>query len=162
MFSGSVYLGIMLAYFATWGSSLHINQNSAAAWVVPTTMHIMFAGIVFILSFFNYESPRYLIKKHQEEHAIANLVRIRGLPADNPHIRTEIRDIEIKLDEEKEAYRGQGFFGYIREIFLPNNFYRVYLGLGTQLLGQWSGANSITVYASSMFALLGTKGQNEQ
>jgi hypothetical protein len=31
---------------------------------------------------------------------------------------------------------------------MPNNFYRIYLGLGTQLLGQWSGAQSITIVSS--------------
>lgn len=76
---------------------------------------------------------------------------------------------------------GQGFMGIIREMFMnPNNFYRIYLGLGSQLLSQWSGAQSITIYAPDMvccffptlaivqfltksqFALLGTKGQNEK
>jgi len=45
---------------------------------------------------------------------------------------------------------------------MPNNFYRIYLGLGSQLLSQWSGAQSITIYAPEFFALLGTKGQNEK
>ena len=58
---------------------------------------------------------------------------------------------------------GQGFKGIVREMFMnPNNFYRIYLGLGSQLLSQWSGAQSITIYAPDMFALLGTKGQNEK
>jgi Sugar (and other) transporter len=38
----------------------------------------------------------------------------------------------------------------------------VYLGIGSQLLGQWSGAQSITIYAPDFFALLGTTGQNEK
>lgn len=45
---------------------------------------------------------------------------------------------------------------------MRNNLYRIYLGLGSQLLSQWSGAQSITIYAPDMFALLGTKGQNEK
>ena len=50
---------------------------------------------------------------------------------------------------------GQGFMGIIREMFLnPNNFYRIYLGLGSQLLSQWSGAQSITIYAPDMVTLL--------
>lgn len=32
-FSGSVYLGIMLAYFASWGSELHIKAGTANQWV---------------------------------------------------------------------------------------------------------------------------------
>ena len=162
-FSGSVYIGIMLAYFASWGSSLHINKDSSNSWVVPTTIHIMFAGIIFILSWFNYESPRYLIKQGKTEHAFANLSRLRGLPADDEYVLKEIGEIQSQLEEEQEATMGQGFFGILREMFMmPNNLYRIYLGLCSQLLSQWSGAQSITIYAPDFFALLGTKGQNEK
>lgn len=163
VFSGSVYLGIMLAYFASWGSSLHIDKNSYNAWVVPTSIHIMFAGIIFVLSFFNYESPRFLIKKGSYDNAITNLARVRGLPTDHEVVVREISDIKHQLLEEQEATKGQGVKGYLREMFLmPNNCYRIFLGLGSQLLSQWSGAQSITIYAPDMFALLGTKGQNEK
>ncbi|KAF2431158.1 putative quinate permease [Tothia fuscella] len=163
VFSGSVYLGIMLAYFASWGASLHINHDSYNSWVVPTSIHIMFAGLIFILSFFNYESPRFLIKKGNVAQAITNLSRVRQLPADGEYVLHEIKDIQRQLDEEQEATSGQGFFGYFREMFLmPNNFYRIYLGLGSQLWSQWSGASSITIYAPDFFALLGTTGQNEK
>jgi MFS family permease len=145
VFAGSVYIGIMLAYFASWGSSLHINKESYNSWVVPTTIHIMFAGIIFILSFFNYESPRFLIKKGNLDHAIENMSRIRGLPADHEVVVHEIHEIKHQLNEEQEATMGQGFKGYLREMFLmPNNFYRIYLGLGSQLLSQWSGAQSVS------------------
>ncbi|ETI25366.1 hypothetical protein G647_02138 [Cladophialophora carrionii CBS 160.54] len=163
VFSGSVYIGIMLAYFASWGSSLHIDKNSYNSWVVPTSIHLMFAGIIFLLSWFNNESPRFLIKKGSDGQAVANLARLRGLAPDDEYITAEINGIKHQLAEEEEATMGQGFFGYFREMFfMPNNFYRIYLGLGTQLLGQWSGAQSITIYAPDMFALLGTKGQNEK
>jgi Sugar (and other) transporter len=123
----------------------------------------MFAGIILILSFFNYESPRYLIKQGKVEHAVENLSRVRHLPADDEHVQKEIAEIQYQLAEEQEATMGQGFTGILREMFLmPNNFYRIYLGLGSQLLSQWSGAQSITIYAPDFFALLGTTGQNEK
>jgi MFS family permease len=34
-FAGAVYLGIMLAYFASWGSSLHISSKTDTQWLVP-------------------------------------------------------------------------------------------------------------------------------
>ncbi|ETN44193.1 uncharacterized protein HMPREF1541_10744 [Cyphellophora europaea CBS 101466] len=163
VFAGSVYIGIMLAYFASYGSNLHIDINSYNSWAVPTSMHIMFAGLIFILSFFNKESPRFLIKKGNVEHAVENLARIRNLPADHEVIVHEIHEIKHQLAEEQEATMGQGVFGIFREMFcMPNNFYRIYLGLGSQLLSQWSGAQSITIYAPDMFALLGTTGQREK
>ena len=38
-FAGSVYIGIMLAYFASWGAELHIDKTSSNSWVVPSTTH---------------------------------------------------------------------------------------------------------------------------
>lgn len=123
----------------------------------------MFAGIILILSFFNYESPRYLVKIGQDDKATANLARVRGLSVDDRHILKEISEIQQQLQEEQEATLGQGWLGVLKEMFLmPNNFYRLYLGLGSQLLSQWSGAQSMTIYAPKFFALLGTKGQNEK
>jgi len=56
-----------------------------------------------------------------------------------------------------------GFFGALKELFaLPSNRYRILLGLGCQLLGQWSGAQSITIYAPQFFAILGTTGTSEK
>lgn len=116
-----------------------------------------------ILSFFNYESPRYLVKQGQDNKATENLARVRGLPVDHEHVLKEIGEIQLQLYEEKESTMGQGWTGYLKEMFLmPNNFYRIYLGLASQLLSQWSGAQSITIYAPDFFALLGTKGQNEK
>jgi hypothetical protein len=140
----------------------------------------MFAGLILILSFFNYESPRFLIKKGKDELATINLARIRHLPVDDPHVIKEIGEIQAQLQEELEATMGQGWTGLLKEMFLmPNNFYRIYLGLFSQLLSQWSGAQSITgmftlvpiypgtnltvtVYAPDFFEKLGTKGQNEK
>ena len=104
-----------------------------------------------------------MIKQGQTEHAIKNLARVRNLAADHPIVQGEIRDIQRQLEEEQEATMGQGIFGTLREMFcIPKNAYRLYLGCGVQLLSQWSGAGSITIYAADFFALLGTKGQNEK
>lgn len=123
----------------------------------------MFAGIIFILTWFNYESPRYLVKIGKDDKATVNLARVRNLPVDDEHIIKEISEIQQQLQEEQEATLGQGWLGILKEMFLmPNNFYRIYLGLFSQLLSQWSGAQSITIYAPEFFALLGTEGQNEK
>jgi hypothetical protein len=131
--------------------------------VVPTTIHVMFAGIIIILSFFNYESPRCLVKISQDDKATINLARVRNLPIDHVYVMKEISDIQQQLQGEQEATLGQGWLGVLKEMFLmPNNFYRIYLGPFSQLRSQWSGAQSITIYAPEFFALLGTEGQNEK
>ena len=163
VFAGSVYIGIMLAYFATYGSSLHLNQKTANSWVIPTCLHIIFAGLIFILSFFNLESPRLLMKKGKRAEATKNLSHLRHLPEDDLYIQHELNEIARQLHEEEESTLGAGWLGYLKEMFLiRENLYRVYLGLFIQLLSQWSGAGSITLYAQDFFALLGTTGQQEK
>ena len=162
-FSGAVYIGIMLAYFASWGSSIHISSKTDTQWLVPNSMHLMFAGVIFILSFGAKESPRWLIKVGRHEEALKNLARLRQLPADHPYITTEIIDINDQLNREREATMGTTWLGPIREMFSNKaNLYRLQLSVMSQLLGQWSGANSITIYAPRYFAMMGTTGQNEK
>ncbi|KAF4628293.1 hypothetical protein G7Y89_g9861 [Cudoniella acicularis] len=162
IFSGNVYLGIMLGYFANWGTSIHISSSSSMQWIDPTTMHIIFAGIILIMSFFALESPRWLAKIGKDEQAEINLCKLRKLPADHPYVRAELIDVHDQIRREEEATMGAGFFGPLKELFvLPRNRYAIILGLACQLLGQWSGANSLTIYAPQFFALLGTTGQSE-
>ncbi|KAH8647185.1 putative quinate permease [Xylariales sp. PMI_506] len=162
VFSGAVYLGIMLAYFATWGSSLHIDPATSRAWQAPTALHIIFSGLILVLSLFNSESPRYLIKKGHKDKAVSQLAYIRNLSPEHVYIQNEIRDIERQLQYEVESSRGAGIKGLLKEtFFIPENLYRLYVGLGIQSLGQWSGAGSITVYAQDLFKLVGVSGTNE-
>ncbi|KAH8690325.1 putative quinate permease [Talaromyces proteolyticus] len=162
-FAGAVYIGIMLAYFASWGASLHIPDNTSGRWLVPTSLHLIFAAIIAVLSFFNYESPRYLIKRGKDRQATANLARIRNLPPTHETIVRELCEIQLQLEEEKAAVSGHGWISILREMFCnSSSLYRIYLGFTIQLLTQWCGAQSITVYAPDFFLLAGVSGQNEK
>lgn len=44
---------------------------------------------------------------------------------------------------------------------VPSNRYRLYLTFMAQILSQWSGAGSITLYATDLFKLLGITGSNK-
>ena len=114
------------------------------------------------MSFFQLESPRYLIKRERHLEAAEVMSRLRKLPAEHPYIVKELTAINAQWQEEQEATMGSGALGVLKEIFLiPSNLYRFYLSLSAQILSQWSGAGSITLYAVDLFALLGVKGQNE-
>lgn len=162
-FSGSVYIGIMLAYFASWGSSIHISSDTQLQWIIPNLMHIYFAVIIGSLSFFAMESPRWLVKVGQHAKAAENLSKLRNLESDHWYVQSELLDISDQLEREKEATMGTTWFGPIKElVMLPANRYRLMLSVFSQLLGQWSGANSITIYAPQYFEMMGTSGQNEK
>ncbi|KAI1747037.1 general substrate transporter [Xylaria castorea] len=162
IFTGCVYLGIVLAYFTNYGAQVNIGDTTSNRWLVPTSLHIIFAGLIFFLTFLQSESPRYLIKKGKYEEALKTMSRIRQLPPDHEYVVSEITEIRAAHEEEMEATMGSSWTGVLKEMFLiPNNAYRLYLALTVQILSQWSGAGSITLYAPDLFAILGIKGTNE-
>ncbi|KAI0173194.1 putative MFS quinate transporter [Hypoxylon sp. FL1284] len=162
LFTGNVYLGIVLAYFTNYGAQVNLGDTSHVRWLVPTSLHIIFAGIILILTFFQYESPRFLVKQGKYEKALDNMAHIRHLPADHPYVVSEVNAIRAAHEEELEATMGASWYGSLKEMFLiPSNLYRVYLALMAQILSQWSGAGSITLYAPDLFKILGITGQNE-
>lgn len=177
-FTGAVYLGVVIAYVTNYGTSKDM-PNSIGRWVslssatrgtrtnsyqvLPSSVHFMFAVIIFTLSFFfTHESPRYLVGAGNRDKALANLAKIRNLPSGHEYVQREMAEIEISLAHEQEATAGIGFLGLLRELFLtPSNLYRIYIGIAGQLLSQWSGGPSITIYASSLFAMVGVTGTEQ-
>ncbi|EGO54265.1 hypothetical protein NEUTE1DRAFT_87470 [Neurospora tetrasperma FGSC 2508] len=160
-FTGFVYLGIVLAYFTNYGCQLHLAETQAR-WMVPTSLHIIFAGLIFLLTFFQYESPRFLVKTGKSDKALHVMSRLRHLPPDHDYVRHEINAITLSHHEEMEASKGAGWLGILKETFtVRSNLYRVGLTLGAQVMGQWSGAGSITIYAPDLFELLGLTGTKE-
>ncbi|KAI1073410.1 putative MFS quinate transporter [Whalleya microplaca] len=162
IFTGFVYLGIVLAYFTNYGAQVNLGDTTHVRWLAPTSLHIIFAGIVIILTLFQYESPRFLVKQGKHEKALENMAHIRHLPIDDPYIISEVNAIRAAHDEELEATKGANWLGIVKEMFLiPSNLYRLYLSFMVQILSQWSGAGSITLYAPDLFKILGIAGQNE-
>lgn len=161
IFAGAVYIGIMLMYFAHYGTALHISSDSRLQWVVPTSLKLVFAGSIFIMTFlFTVESPRWLLKVNRQEDAIKALCKIRRLPEDHPFIIGEISDVNELIMVEKQAVQGNSVLTLVKEFFLVKaNRYRFFVvSAGTQLLGQWSGANAVTIYAPELFAVAGVTG----
>lgn len=162
IFTGFVYVGIVLAYFTNYGAQINLGDTTHVRWLAPTSLHIIFAGLIFILTFFQYESPRYLIKQGKHEQATENMAHIRHLPIDDPYVVSEISAIRAAHEEELEATMGASWYGVLKEMFLiPSNVYRLYLSAMVQFMSQWSGAGSITLYAPDLFDILGITGQNE-
>lgn len=122
----------------------------------------MFAGVILIMSFFQYESPRYFIKRGQYEKALYVMSRIRQLPEDHEYVAKEVAAIHAAHQEELEATMGAGVWGVVMEmLFIPSNLYRIYIAFMAQFLSQWSGAGSITIYAPDLFKILGITGHTE-
>lgn len=123
----------------------------------------MYYRLIFIASWTIPETPRFLVMRGRHEEALANLCKLRKLPAEHPHVQTEILDVRDQLEREQESTRGSSGWGKFKELVaIPANRYRFMLGIMSQLLSQWSGASAITIYASQFFAALGRTGQSEK
>ncbi|KAH6842622.1 general substrate transporter [Chaetomium sp. MPI-CAGE-AT-0009] len=161
LFTGFVYIGIVLAYFTNYGCQVNLGDTEAVRWLVPTSLHIIFSGLICILTLFQSESPRYLIMKDQHDKALKTMARLRNLPPNHEYVVTEISAITAAHREEAEATKNTGWLGILKEAFLdPSNLYRVSLTIAAQILSQWSGAGSITLYAPDLFHLLGIADTN--
>ncbi|KAL4808004.1 general substrate transporter [Aspergillus unguis] len=163
IFAGSVYLGATIAFFSNWRASVNLPNSSRWQWVAPQFAHIGFAAFFLVLSFTIPETPRYYTIAGKHEQAERQLVKLRNLDSSHPYIQAEIMSIREQLEREQEGSRGVSRWGKVRElVLLPANRYRLMLGVMAQILGQWSGANSITIYATEFFKVLGKTGQSEK
>ncbi|KAL2262774.1 hypothetical protein VTK26DRAFT_68 [Humicola hyalothermophila] len=163
IFTGFVYLGIVLAFFTNYGCQINMGDEVMARWLVPTSLHLMFAVLIIVLTFFQCESPRYLIMQGDQEKAFNTMARLRKLPTRHPYVVSEIDRAVAAHREEKEASSSKtpGWLGIFQEAFgSPSNLYRVSLAIGAQIFSQWSGAGSITLYAPDLFNLLGISDTN--
>ena len=136
--------------------------NTSSQQAVPTSLHLMFAGIILILTFFQLESPRFYIKQGKREKALEVLCKLRGLPADHPYVLNEITEMDVAFQEEMEATLGMGWKGLFKEILgIKRNAYRLFLTNLAQNMACWSGGSAITVYAPDLFTLVGITGQEQ-
>lgn len=164
IFAGAVYFGVMLSYFANYGTALHISDHSRCQWVVPTCVKIIFAGIIFFMSLVvGIESPKWLMRAGRPHEAAVSLTRLRGLDAHHEYMERELEEMKEAVSVEHRAKQGTTVVGIFRELFStkPNQYRMVVLGLTAQMLGQWGGANAVTIYAPELFATIGIRGKEK-
>lgn len=117
-----MYLGIVLAYFANYGCEVNIGDTTKLRWLVPTSLHIMFAGLIFLLTFLQYESPRFLIKNGKDAQALEVMSRLRQLSPEDPYVVDEISEIKQQHEHEMEATMGTSWYGSKYNLYSAHGF----------------------------------------
>ncbi|CAN3483868.1 high-affinity glucose transporter 1 [Diutina catenulata] len=161
IFSGAVYIGYSIATFTNYGTALHISNTLDRQWIIPTSLKIVLAGGIGLLSFiFCIESPRWYIKKGKHEEALKALSKLRHLPQEHAYILSEIDDINEQVRYEKEVSKDVTYWDKFKSLVMNKSIrYRFFvIGIGSQLLGQWSGSNAISIYSTELFGMLGAHG----
>ncbi|KAJ1713100.1 quinate permease [Aspergillus flavus] len=162
-FATSEYMGIMIGYFSSWGTTMHISNNSSKQWIIPQSVQIMVAGILLLSSFSCEESPRYLCKAGRFAEGTRALSRLWNLPIHDPRIQREFEGILNQLGDTPAGTSIQRLGRALKQLVTDkSNPSRLAFLAITQLLSQWSGATSVTTYAPKLFSLLGETGQSQK
>ncbi|KAI2617974.1 general substrate transporter [Hypomontagnella submonticulosa] len=146
--------GGMLAYWTTYGCSLHLPATSTQ-WRIPLSLQIILAAMVLVSSFFLPESPRWLARQARFDEAAKNLSYLRSAAVDSAEITEEMAEIRAQIHEELTIAKGRT----IREVFERRNFIRILWSLAIGICAMWCGHNSILYYAPTVW-YIGYTGQN--
>lgn len=146
--------GVWLSYWLDFGMSY---TSSTAQWRFPLAFPIAFALTMSGVAFFMPESPRWLVLKSRDEEARQVLAALAGhdISVEDDSVVSVYRAIRQAIDLEVHA---GGEFSY-RELFSGGelqNFRRICLCFGIQLMEELCGINLITYYMTSVFLQVGT------
>ncbi|THH28577.1 hypothetical protein EUX98_g5616 [Antrodiella citrinella] len=146
----AITIGILLANVIN-NATQHRNDHSA--WRIPTSVQLIWAFVLAVGMFFLPESPRFLIKKGNDEAAAKSLGRLTGLAANDPEVELELTDIKAALKEEQEIGE-TGYADCFRRT--PNKILlRTLTGIFLQAWQQLTGINFIFYYGTIFFQSAG-------
>jgi hypothetical protein len=84
---------------------------------------------------FLLETPRYLMRIGKREKGLANLCKLRKLPADHPYIQLEYQETINQIDAEQEIHAGNSYLQILKDVFTDaRNFQRFFLGMSRSLV----------------------------
>lgn len=76
-------------------------------WLIPIGMQLIPGALLFVVSLFAPESPRWLCKKDNWDQARKNLVYLRNLPNDHEYILEELSGIKEQIEFERAKSGGK-------------------------------------------------------
>jgi len=136
----AIIFGMVVVYFVNYS----IARGQAAEWINTTGWRWMFASesvpaiLFLLLLFFVPESPRFMVLKHQEDRALALLVRIN--PAKAEGVFNEIKE---SLKESRLPWLSFG--GLV-----------IIIGILLSVFQQFVGINVVLYYAGDIFRSMGS------
>ncbi|KAF8606475.1 general substrate transporter [Ceratobasidium sp. AG-I] len=149
-------MGVMLSFWTNYGLQSNI-QPVTSHWVWRAAFIIqMLPGVIMTAGMITQpESPRYLVQRGNIEAAAHSLGRLRGRPADDPAVRGVLSEIMADFEGKHQLNLWQQTKGAFVD---STTFYRVFIALILMFFQQWTGTNSINIYAPQIFSSLGITG----
>lgn len=148
----SIVVGILAAQIVNWllahrvpdgatAEMIRQSWNGQYGWRWMFTAAFVPSTIFFLGSLFVPESPRWLARSGDHEHARCVLARIGG----EPYAQQALSDIQNSLGVEAQA--GAAW----RELLSPRILKILSIGISLAVLQQWSGINIVFNYAEEVY-----------
>ncbi|KAL2017958.1 hypothetical protein VTK56DRAFT_1490 [Thermocarpiscus australiensis] len=154
-----VTLGLLLASVVDYRTQ---NRTDSGSYRIPIGVQMAWALILGGGLMLLPESPRYYVKKGNEDKAREMLVRLRGQPDGSPLIEAELQEIINNHRAEMEAIPQGGFLNAWANCFKgslwegKSYLRRTILGTSMQMMQQWTGVNFVFYFGTTFFQQLGT------
>lgn len=146
-----ITFGILVAYLINFGTVKIQDGNSASCWRITIGIGFVWAfGLLFGMMFMP-ESPRFTLKCGNEAKTRKDMMKIRGVPAENEALNHDIFEMQEALAIDARLPHGFGEIIHGE----PKVFYRVALGTVLQMFQQLTGANYFFYYGTTIFTSIG-------
>jgi MFS family permease len=140
---------LMLAFFINYGVSKWSFpgvEYDNSQWRTAMGIQLIPGALMCIMVPFVPETPRWLINHGKQEKGLANICKLRKLPADHEYVQTEYREIEAQVRHEQECFAGHNYWVVLKDIFTSrNNFQRFFLAAMLFLFHKFTGTDSLNV-----------------
>lgn len=140
----AITIGLLLAAIVLNATKNHQNTGS---YRIPIAVQFAFSIIMVAGMILIPETPRFLIKKGDQEAAARSLGRLRRLPLDHPELVEELAEIQANHNYEL-SIGGASYLELFRKASLRK---RLLTGAALQALQQLTGVNFIFYYGTSYF-----------
>ncbi|KAG9029313.1 hypothetical protein FRB95_005477 [Tulasnella sp. JGI-2019a] len=148
----AITIGLLLASIVSNSTK---NRHGHSSWQIPIGVQFAWAAILAGGMLFLPESPRFLIKRGNEEAAATSLARLTGASPVDPEVIAELNEIRANLRAEEEL----GSASYLDCFRFSHNkiFLRTMTGIFIQAMQQLTGINFIFYYGTTFFQRSGIK-----
>ncbi|KAI5196085.1 hypothetical protein AUEXF2481DRAFT_454884 [Aureobasidium subglaciale EXF-2481] len=155
----SVQTGTCIGFWICYGVQRNMAANSSQ-WITPFAIQFVPGGLLIIGMFFIPESPRWLAQHKSREIAAHTLCKLRGLEEDHPYLQEELTHIMDTVNEQLESPHGSGLVQQCKELRIPSNRRRIFVGVTIFIFMQFAGSNAINYFSPRIFKSIGLKGQS--